>query len=105
MDNRIKGGRYKVMRLTDFEIESIKETICKRDPDAKIYIFGSRVDDNARGGDIDMLIMSDKLQQKNSREIKNEILDRIGEQKIDIVISKDDSKPFVRIALEKGMLI
>ncbi len=93
------------MRLTDFEIEVIKKAIYTKDPSSKIYIFGSRVDDNARGGDIDILIMSEKLQQKNSREIKNEIQDGIGEQKIDIVISKDDSKPFVRIALEKGVLI
>ena len=46
------------MRLTKFEAESIKESVYGFDPDARIILFGSRVDDTKRGGDIDLLVLS-----------------------------------------------
>ena len=44
------------MRLKKGEIEAISESIKDLDRDAKIYLFGSRIDDSRRGGDIDLLI-------------------------------------------------
>lgn len=93
------------MRLTDFEMKAIKEVVYLEDENANIYIFGSRVDDDAKGGDIDILVISQKLLQKDSRRIKYNLYDKLGEQKIDIVIAKDDSYPFVSMVLEKGVLI
>ncbi|MBI5206523.1 MAG: nucleotidyltransferase domain-containing protein [Candidatus Firestonebacteria bacterium] len=46
------------MRLKDDQIKHIKNTIETLDKNAKIYLFGSRVDDYKKGGDIDLLIMS-----------------------------------------------
>ena len=43
------------MRLTQKEIEIIKNTINRYIKDSKIYLFGSRLDDNKKGGDIDIL--------------------------------------------------
>ncbi|MBU0455630.1 MAG: nucleotidyltransferase domain-containing protein [Gammaproteobacteria bacterium] len=48
------------MRLTPFEVQTIKSIIQKHDPNAKIYLFGSRVNDQARGGDIDLLTQAPK---------------------------------------------
>ncbi len=93
------------MRLAEFEIRAIKEAVYLEDENADIYIFGSRVDDDAKGGDIDILVISQKLLQKDSRRIKYNLYDKLGEQKIDIVIAKDDSYPFVSMVLEKGVLI
>lgn len=44
------------MRLTESEIDTITTTIRDYIPDAAITLFGSRVDDTRRGGDIDLCI-------------------------------------------------
>ena len=44
------------MRLNENEIKSIKETFIKIFKDGEIYLFGSRLDDNIKGGDIDLYI-------------------------------------------------
>ena len=49
------------MRLKDFEVQAIKDAVNSMDRDAVVYLFGSRVDDNKRGGDIDLIIISSKL--------------------------------------------
>lgn len=49
------------MRLQSHETEVIKRTVRDFDKNAQIYLFGSRVDDSKKGGDIDLLIMSKKL--------------------------------------------
>ena len=46
------------MRLNTNEITIIKNTILKYVHDAKIILFGSRVDDNKKGGDIDICVES-----------------------------------------------
>ena len=46
------------MRLSKKEI-SLKK-ILQNFPDAKIYIFGSILDDSVRGGDVDIFIITDK---------------------------------------------
>ena len=40
------------MRLSKKEIRFLKEKILQHFPDAKIYIFGSILDDSVRGGDV-----------------------------------------------------
>ena len=49
------------MRLEEYEILILKELSKKffgKNP--KIYLFGSRVDDNKKGGDIDIFVDSDQ---------------------------------------------
>jgi hypothetical protein len=43
------------MRLTHKEIESIKQVFLEIFGSGKIYLFGSRVDDTLKGGDISKL--------------------------------------------------
>ncbi len=93
------------MRLSQYEIQSIKDVVYALDSDARIYLFGSRVYDDKRGGDIDLLILSNKLTSKDARKARLSLYDKIGEQKIDVVIAKDLSKPFTRIAVEEGVLL
>ncbi len=47
------------MRLSEIEQKTIKESVSAFDKQAKIVLFGSRVRDAARGGDIDLSIISD----------------------------------------------
>ena len=93
------------MRLRPDEIKAIKEIIQSFDSEAKIWLYGSRTDDSKRGGDIDLLIFSKKINFSDKLKIKSQLYQKIGEQKIDILIARDKKKPFVRIALENAVLI
>lgn len=42
------------MRLLNYEIDSIKKTFFEIFENGNIYLFGSRVDDSLKGGDIDL---------------------------------------------------
>jgi len=48
----------RLMRLPEAERQAILNAVRSEDPDAVVYLFGSRVDDAARGGDIDLLVLS-----------------------------------------------
>lgn len=48
------------MRMSEEDIFIIKSTILKYIQNAKIILFGSRTDDNKKGGDIDILIQTDE---------------------------------------------
>jgi predicted nucleotidyltransferase len=91
------------MRLQDAEIRIIKDAVESLDPDAAVYLFGSRTDDNRKGGDIDLLILSSKLTYSDKLSIKKKFYREMDEQKIDVVIARDAADPFVRLALERGI--
>jgi len=93
----------KNMRLTNSEIQAIEKAIYSLDHDAAIYLFGSRADDSRKGGDIDLLIISKNLTFSDKIKIKKSIFEHIDEQKIDLIIAKDNADPFVRLALEQGI--
>lgn len=93
------------MRLHDFEQSAILSTVKCLDGNAQIYLFGSRVDDRKKGGDIDLLIMSNQLTSDDKRTIKMKLYELLGEQKIDIVVAADDSDPFVKLALATGVML
>lgn len=94
------------MRLQDHEIKAIHEVISAFDKEAKIYLFGSRVDDKKKGGDIDLLLVSEKLTHRDKRKIRLALYDKLGEQKIDILIGTERGKShFHKIALNEGVLL
>jgi predicted nucleotidyltransferase len=93
------------MRITENEKNTICNAVNIRDTDAKIYLFGSRADDSKKGGDIDLLVISQELSQKDIRKIRRNIIDQIGEQKIDIILAKNLQKPFTKIAANEGVLL
>ena len=93
------------MRLHQTEIQTIKETILSLDENAEIYIFGSRTDSTLKGGDIDILVLSKSLSFDDKLKIKQMIFEKMEEQKIDLLIARDTSSPFVRMALKKGVRI
>lgn len=81
------------MRLTPREIECIKTPVFRLDPRAKIFLYGSRAQDHLKGGDIDLLIISDQLKFKDQLTLITEILMQIGEQKLDLTIkSQSEAK-------------
>ena len=94
------------MRLTQFEISAIKKSFSETFVDGKIYLFGSRVDDNKRGGDID-LYLCPMVKKDNSNKLKISFLVKlqsiIGEQKIDVIIAKDKNRLIEQEALATGI--
>ena len=95
------------MRLSSKELSIIESTIRNRDPKASIYLFGSRVNDDAKGGDIDLLVISNLIEFRDEIAIRREILDEIGWQKLDLIVRphKNSQTPIVRIAIESGILL
>lgn len=91
------------MRLMNYEVKAIKKVILSLDEKATIYLFGSRVRNDQKGGDIDLLVFSKKLRQEDAWIIRDKLYDLIGEQKIDIIIVQDTSHPFTRLALKESV--
>ncbi|MFM8716760.1 MAG: nucleotidyltransferase domain-containing protein [Spartobacteria bacterium] len=79
---------------------SIKNRIHQSIPDADVFLFGSRVDDFGKGGDIDLLLLTnERLPLVFMNRIRRLILNDIGEQKIDLVnFRKVDNHPFKSLA-------
>lgn len=91
------------MRLN--HASAIKSIIKSYDNTAKIYLYGSRTDDTRLGGDIDLLVLSRRINLRDKIKILSEIYSLIGEQRIDLTISGDIADPFVKHAFETGVEI
>jgi len=93
------------MRLSQSIYSSIKNRIQQSIPDADVFLFGSRVNDFGKGGDIDLLLLTDeRLPLVFMNRIRRLILNDIGEQKIDLVnFKKTDNHPFKSLALETAV--
>ena len=94
------------MRLLKEEVDTLKTKLYELSNDAKIYLFGSRVDDNKRGGDIDLLIISKRLTKKDLRIIRIDFFKKFGEQKLDIILDNGELKnPFIKHIFQKAILL
>ncbi len=92
------------MRLSKAEINNFKTSIFSLDKEAKLYLFGSRTDDQKRGGDIDLLIISKSINREQIRKIRLNFYDEFGEQQIDIL--QDDGRlkePFKKLIYAKAI--
>jgi predicted nucleotidyltransferase len=98
------------MRVSDKNVAIFKNTIHSVFPgETKVFLFGSRVDDNKRGGDIDLMVVSDL--RSNALETAKimaitKIQMALGEQKIDLIVTNDperDPRPVVREVLQHGV--
>ncbi len=93
------------MRLKNDEIMAIKNCISSLDENAEVYLFGSRTEDVAKGGDIDLLIMSKVLGYNDTIRIRKTLYEMLEEQKIHIIIAQDTTDPFVKMAYREGVLL
>jgi predicted nucleotidyltransferase len=94
------------MRLSKEEIKLLKDKLKTISPNAQLYLFGSRVDDNKRGGDIDLLVVSKEMTKKDLRYLRIEFFKHFGEQKIDIILDNGEfENPFVKHIMKKAILL
>ncbi|MEI8295613.1 MAG: nucleotidyltransferase domain-containing protein [Alphaproteobacteria bacterium] len=86
-----------LMRLTLEE----QEIICRAFRDiygeqAHLWLFGSRVDDTRRGGDIDLYIETPEADVSTVVRLKSKFLDaledELGERRIDVVVNYGNKK-------------
>ena len=91
------------MRLTDKEISIIKNNIYSFLNEAKIYLFGSRLDLSKKGGDIDLFIISKDINYEKKIKIKSK-LKQLLKKPVDIVCHKDFGRDIEKEAL-KGMIL
>ncbi len=97
------------MRLNQKYSNTIKEAAQKYfGVNTTVYLFGSRVDDSKKGGDIDLYIepeVKDGLLKKKLRMLA-ELHKILGEQKIDIVIKRSESLRYIEeVAKSEGKLL
>jgi len=91
------------MRLSEQQVSIIKEEIYKKDESAEIYLFGSRADDLALGGDIDLLVISEKIDFHQKIRIQAQLFIKLDEQQVDMLAAKDKKKAFVKLAIIDGI--
>ena len=99
------------MRLTSNDVSAIKETTMRHfGATAGVWLFGSRLDEERRGGDIDLLVdsgLSDADAVVRARiAFLTDLKRRIGERKIDLLVdfpARTSRPPIFRIAREQGV--
>lgn len=79
-----------VMRLTQEQIKVIRrEAGSVFGPDVTVRLFGSRVDDQARGGDIDLLVSSSLPLEEpvlKAARLEARLLRQLGDRRIDVLL-------------------
>jgi uncharacterized protein len=74
------------MRLPPKQANHLLEHIKAVSPEAQVFLFGSRIDDAARGGDIDLCILSEgKISLENLSRIRIAFFKAFGYRKLDLV--------------------
>ena len=71
------------MRLDKQELNAIRKAIANIN--GEVYLFGSRVDDTKKGGDIDILIFSQENAFRLSQQVSIKFFMEC-EEKIDVVV-------------------
>jgi predicted nucleotidyltransferase len=96
------------MRMTIEERAAIREIVKTFDPDADIFLFGSRIDDSLKGGDLDILVISETLDFSQKLTTLTLLKERLGDQKIDLIIASREKlaeDPFLLTIRAKAIQI
>lgn len=97
------------MRLLDHQRQAIKAAVAEIvGADSRIWLFGSRVDDSKRGGDIDLLIITNDIVPNRADtlcKLAGRFVKYLGERKIDVLLkdARTADAPIYRAARERGL--
>lgn len=93
------------MRLADHQLIRIRETVhATAGADVRAYLFGSRLDDTARGGDVNLLLAAGRhLDLMTRARVKAALESAIG-LPVDVVAYETGKEPtpFQAIALARA---
>lgn len=99
------------MRITAVQQSTIHQAVIELFGDAaRVKLFGSRLDDNARGGDIDLLV---ELNQQVAEpavmaaRLSARLMYRLGGRKVDVVLKAPNLPilPIHEVASREGVAI
>ncbi len=98
------------MRLTDHEVAAIKAAAREAFGETVVVrLFGSRVDDSLRGGDVDLHVEVDPLpdEWRAKGKFEDRLFERIEPRKVDLIVSQRGGTPrgFERIAYRDGIVL
>jgi predicted nucleotidyltransferase len=97
------------MRLSPTQIDTIKRTAAELfGVAARVSLFGSRVDDSLKGGDIDLLVELPEDQpelRRKSLTLVARLQMQLGDQPIDVLVATPDTpdQPILRAARGSGV--
>lgn len=106
------------MRLNELEVSGIIRGVNVLLPSLiaspiELRLYGSRIDDTRKGGDIDLLLIVSEKNLKNAlvankHKLLSQIKKQIGEQKIDVLITVPDeiqTDPFIGSIYPNSILL
>ncbi|MCI5129973.1 MAG: nucleotidyltransferase domain-containing protein [Candidatus Electrothrix sp. EH2] len=96
------------MRLLDSQLDDIRTVIPRYAGNGcKVYLFGSRLDDEARGGDVDLLIETPQYMSRMQRARLKMAIEAVLGLPVDLVVYSENETPtaFQRIAKSRSTAI
>lgn len=98
---------FNKMRISEEIKNFLKCEISKINNNAKVYLFGSRTDDTQKGGDIDILILTNtKIPIQKILQLKIKFYEHFGEQKLDIInFTYDEKSAFKDLIIDEAILL
>lgn len=99
------------MRLTTDQIQAIRQTTQRvLGIDARVSLFGSRVSDDYKGGDIDLFFETEAVLPNRANvicQLYGALTMALGDRKIDVLLkdANTPSAPVFEIAKRTGILL
>ena len=99
------------MRLTPSQEQIIKSTVDGvLGAESRVWLFGSRVDDALRGGDIDLLIETEAAFPNRAKmlcRLYGALIYALGDRKLDVLLkdARTRDAPIFNIAKRTGVLL
>jgi predicted nucleotidyltransferase len=82
------------MRISDQQLKAIVQEVKVLDPNAAIYLYGSRINDTLKGGDIDIAIVSNQFTIRNKVQLQISLMDILEGLRLDVLVVEDETMPF-----------
>jgi predicted nucleotidyltransferase len=94
------------MRLNPEQVSVIRESVAREiSPDARVWLFGSRIDNGRRGGDVDLYVETDSPELMRELRCKMDLEEAL-DLHVDLIVARSgDARPIGEIAKTEGILL